>query len=336
MLSDEQMACVTGAGVADWEVVERPTGRMPLPEWVRGAHVEWMNGAANAPTVKLKVAGDVYAWSDQRWTREGKKCYIARHDDGRARVLYHDGAVTPAAAWRVFAGDEPFTYRWIVPGRCQAGESWEDAARREGQKHLDEMRAATFQIETFGGKRVTHEICRLVVKTMNVTTEQGGSGGDGYLLPMVDGGETMLRGPWHGGAPAGYVEVSTWDSGKPPSAWERRRERCRPWYLRGGQAGLYITEDLYLRIMATHCAHASIARVEHSYGWRLEPFRAEWGTPKSMVYDLELDRARRKEPAGEFWRVYWDGTGRHCGRLRVPTYGYRDEVTDRVAAEVDL
>ena len=96
-LSDEQMAIVTGTGIAEWVEVERPVGVVHLPEWCAGANVDWMDGCGNAPAVKLKVRGDVYSWDDQRWSVEPGGCYIARHADGRARVLYHKGAVTAAA-----------------------------------------------------------------------------------------------------------------------------------------------------------------------------------------------------------------------------------------------
>lgn len=329
MLSDEQMNCVSGFGIASWEPVERPTGRQDLPPWVRGAHIDWMHGVSNPPDITLKVAGDVFQWDDKRWTREGKKTYIARHPDGRACVLYHDGALTEMAAWRVYIGDEPFTYKWIVPEhRASTSESWLQAAEREGRAHVAEMLGRPGAVQDLQGKKHPRENLRLVVKSLLCTTQQAGFGGDGYLLEMLDGTEVLLRGPWHGGAPSGYVEVCAWDAteDRPTARWMRDR----PWHRRGGRAGLYLTEDLFLRITATHCAHAPMARVVHSYGSRVEPYRAEWGMPKAAIYDLEWNRARRSEPAGEFWRVYWDGRERYCGSLRVPTYGYRPEVTDRI------
>jgi len=340
-LSDEQMAVLGGTGISGWGDVPRPTGRQPLPDWVKGAHVDWMNGASNAPTVKLKVAGDVYNWDEQRWAKEGAKMYITRHSDGRARVYYHDGARSQCAAYR-FAdagsipkqpADHHGTYGWNVTPE----EGWADhvlsiratwtqwrhastleAAQADGEKHLNWLRERGYYSAE----------ARVETQLATATTEQGGFGGANIWMTMLDGSALVLRGPWHGGAPAGYVEVSTSDCSEPAYGWKKNRQ----WHQRGGCGGLYITEDLFLRIMARHCAHVPIARVQHSYGVRLEPYRAEWEMPKAPVYYLELGRAQRNEPAGPFWRVYWDGTERYCGSLRVPSHGYQDGVTDRVSA----
>jgi hypothetical protein len=166
---------------------------------------------------------------------------------------------------------------------------------------------------------------------VRATTQQSGFGGDHYWLTMDDGEPLVLRGPWHGGAPAGYVEVSFVDMdyrGNQENRWNRKR----PWFRRSATAGLYLTEDLFFRIIARFCAHASLARVQHSYGSRIEPYRSEWFMPKAAIYELERSRAQRNEPAGKHWRVYWDGRGRYCGQLRIPSHGYLDEVpeADRV------
>lgn len=155
------------------------------------------------------------------------------------------------------------------------------------------------------------------------TTQQSGYGGSCYWLKMLDGSDLVLRGPWHGGAPSGYVEVGTIDI---TSAYcsNNKWNRDKPWYRRGGGPSVYVTEDLFLRIVARYCAHAPIARVQHRYGTRLEPFRAEWGVPKAFIYHQEMMRARREEPAGPFWRVYWDGSERYCGGLRIPTHGFME------------
>lgn len=162
------------------------------------------------------------------------------------------------------------------------------------------------------------------------TTAQDGYGGAHYWLKMLDGSDLVLRGPWHGGAPDGYVELHTVDITSPYN--KDRWARGRPWHKRGGGPSVYVTEDLFLRIAARYCAHAPIARVQHSYGTRLEPFRAEWGCPKAFIYHREMTRAHRKEPAGPFWRVYWDGSERYCGQLRIPTYGFMEGVHDACRA----
>ncbi|KVL59297.1 hypothetical protein WT01_15830 [Burkholderia cepacia] len=300
---------------------------------MRGAHVRWWNGASNAPDVKLKVSGNVLDWAGKTWAKEGNAMHIARSDDGRAAVLYHRGAITRMAAWRVFANGSPFTIEWTVPQSRLGGESWEDAARREGEKHLAYIQSFDSDMPAAYGKVIRRADCHLIVKVLDVTERQEGFGGSGYLLSMTDGSERLLRGPWHGGAPAGYVEVTAVDTSKSPDKWEARRA----WHRRGGYAGLYITEDLFLRIMARHCAHVPIARVQRTYGTRLEPFRVEWGVPKSEIIELERGRAERKEPAGEFWRVHWDARECYCGTLRIPTFGFRPEVVDLpTAADYEL
>lgn len=319
-LSDEQMSCVSGARVSRWEPIDLPTGKQSLPEWVKGAHVDWMDGAMNAPAVKLKTIGDARNWDDKRWSKEDSATYIARSDDGRAEVLYHDGPVTRMATWRVFDGDKPVTYHWSVPEQRNLGESWEEAAQRAGEAHLEKCRHFR---EMYPSDKPARDD-RIVIKSLDVTTKQSGFGGDGYLLSMTDGSERLLRGPWHGGAPTGYVEVTGLAVSSEPSKWES----VRPWYKRGGYAGLYITEDLFLRIIARFCPHVGMARVHHSYGPRIEPFRVEWGMVKSEIYEQERSKAERKEPAGEFWRVYWDGHERYCGQLRIPTHGFEAGVSD--------
>ena len=330
-LSDEQMAIIGGQGVSRFEPFDLPTGRQDLPAWVRGARVDWMFGCANAPHVRLKVVGNVRDWENQTWSREGASCYIARHADGRAEVLYHDGAVSRLAVWRVFGGDAPITYQWLVPKRTSTSESWADAAEREAVEHMARCTARNKQgtIETYHGKVVPLSSVRFEVKEIDVTTEQSGFGGSGFMLKMMDGTDRLLRGPWHGGAPKGYVEVNPIDITSPYGRPDARRPR--PWHRRGGTVS-YVTEDLFLRILAAYCPHVGVAHVQHSYGARVECFDKNWGASKAAMYELEIGRARRGEPAGQFWRLYWDGSERYCGSLRIPSHGFRPEVTDIVTA----
>lgn len=314
MLSDEQMTAVSGAGVGDWAEVERPTGPRPTPYWVKGAHIDWMDGCCNAPDVRIKTMGAVYRWPEQRFEKVGK-AYIARHPDGRAVVHYHDGAVSTVWAYRVLTNGKPTEFPWKVADN-RHGETSEKAAQREADKWLADL-------HKFRGNKERN--LEAEFKTIQATTQQDGFGGSYYWLTMLDGSELVLRGPWHGGAPTGYVEVGTIDTTSPyyATGWACNR----PWHKRTGGPSVYLTEDLFLRIVSHYCPHAPIARVQRSYGTRLEPFRTEWGMPKSFIYDLEIGRAQRKEPAGPFWWVYWDGTDRYCGSLRMPTHGFQEGVS---------
>lgn len=204
------------------------------------------------------------------------------------------------------------------------GETREQAATREAQKHLDLVKSHGGKVmQSYRNKIVHLADCRAEFKTLDVTSQQSGFGGDGYLLTMDDGSERMLRGPWHGGAPDGFVEITAVDVEQDRSAWLQRK----PWHRRGG-TGTYITEDLFLRIVAAHQPHVGVARVGHKYGARLEPFNLDWDMPKALAYSVEHQRAQRGEPAGKHWRLYWDGSERYCGSLRIPTHGFLPEVTD--------
>lgn len=324
-LSDEQMNIISGPGVSDFEPFDLPTGRQQLPSWVRGAYIDWMNGCSNAPTVKLKVVGNVRNWPDQVWVKEGDSCYIARHEDGRAEVLYHSGPVSKVAVWRVFAGEEPITYQWIVPTRKPA-ETWLQAAEREADEHVAKILSYTTRetIRTYQNKVAPVSSLRREAKEIDATTQQDGFGGSGYMLRMADGSDRLLRGPWHGGAPAGYVEVNPIDITAPYHRQNQRRPR--PWFRNGGTCS-YVTEDLLLRILAHYAPHVGVCRVTHSYGERLECFDQRWGMPKAQIYEIERHRDIRKEPAGPHWRVYWDGSERYCGSLRMPSHGFQEGIT---------
>lgn len=319
--SDAQVIAFTGdAGVGEWRQVVRPVGRQRLPSWVRGAHVDWRYGYSSPPDVCLKVHGDVYQWDNQRWAREGSKTYITRHEDGRARVLYHDGARTLVMCWRVFIGGRPFTHQWQVP-TPRPGESLEQASLREGGANLASVRSLGDFPSPYGGALMRSADADLVVKPFHCTTRQDGFGGDAIPLAMVDGSDVLLRGPWHGGPPDGLVEVTTYDASQRVHG---RFDESRPWFERMGTGGLYITEDLFTRILSAHAAHVELAQVHHRYGWRLEPYDAHWGVPKALVYELEAQRAEAKQPAGPNWRVFWDTSRTYCGSPcpDAPPYGF--------------
>ena len=299
-LSDEQMACITGTRTKDWQEVELPAGRQDLPAWVRGAHVDWHNGYASAPTVKLKTNCDARTWPDQQWAREGAKLFICRHDDGRAECYYQGGALQPTMVRR-FRTLDGGLHRY----RPQTGERITEKMDGYVINHVPPDPGEWVEVE---------RMC---------TRQEDGFGGAHIDITLTDGTAATLRGPWHGGAPEGYVEVSYVDTTSPPCG---KWESTRPWHQRGGRGGLYITESLFLSIVATYAPHVRAARVAHSYGQRTELYRQEWGCSKDAIYELERGRAARQEPAGEFWRVYWDGTGGYCGTLRIPTHGFQPGV----------
>jgi hypothetical protein len=318
------MACVVGTQASSFEPVELPTGRIQLPDWVRGAHVNWMLGASNAPTLRLKVLGNIRSWPDQTWVKEGAKCYISRHPDGRAEVLYHDGAISTAEAWRVIDPACPASTDVSIRSAWNRWHVFEFNPTEPSVKTADQ--SARNHLAWLQERGLFSGRASIEVRDALVTTKQGGFGGDHYPLNMQDGSLLVLRGPWHGGAPAGYVEVNPIDV-TAPYYQQRPNHRQRPWHKLGGTCS-YISEDLFLRIVATHAPHAGVAYVSHPYGRRMEPFDHRWEMPKASIYDLEWGRAQRAEPAGPFWGVYWDASERYCGSLRIPAHGFRSEVWD--------
>lgn len=300
MLSDEQMNIVCGSGNGAWKDMPLPTGRHALPEWVRGAHVDWHDGVANAPTIKLNVRGNVQDWEGKVWTCDAGGMYVARHEDGRAQVHHHNGPVSMTSMRRF---------------RTLDGKLHDYIPQKPNMPNV---------ISSFEEYDALFEPGEWINVDVMATTKQDGYGGANYWLDMDDGTQLVLRGPWHVGAPAGYVEVTCCDSTR-RYGWECKKESKR-WYHRYIGGSMYIRQDVFMQIVARFLPHVRIAGVEKSYGYRLEPYRAEWGMLKNDVYDLEINRNRRKEPAGPFWRTYWDGTNSYCGNLRVPEYGFRDEV----------
>lgn len=334
MLSDEQMAAVhAGEKDAGWTPFDLPTGRQDIPAWCIGLAVNWYYGYGNSPTVTLKVRGDAHKWQEG-WSKEGSKTYITRSKDGRAKVYYHDGPVASRWAWRVFKADgKPHTYKWQVVDSGKSGETTEQAARRQGEEKLMEITQFFSEHPTMVASERVALPLRLDVREMRFSSEQGGFGGDHYEMTMVDGTQLILRGPWHGGAPAGYVEVHTcnWDEQsnealvkRYPGACKRyvRSDLDRPWHKRSCTYGLYITEQLFLQLLSQFAPHVGVARVTKPYGERLELFRPAWGASKSAIYDQELERIRRDEPAGRWWRMAHDARGGYCGTLRRPTNGF--------------
>lgn len=78
----------------DFEWLDLPEGRQPLPDWLVGAHVEWMENYGNAPTLRLKSLIEARSWEGKAWTDEGDRTMVARHPDGRAHRYGFNGEIT--------------------------------------------------------------------------------------------------------------------------------------------------------------------------------------------------------------------------------------------------
>jgi len=84
MNSDQTLAVQYGITKPNesWEEIDRPVGRQPLPDWLRGLRIYWMEEFCNSPHIVLKVRGDVRHWENQVWRiREGG--FFTEHPDGR-------------------------------------------------------------------------------------------------------------------------------------------------------------------------------------------------------------------------------------------------------------
>lgn len=80
-----------------FEWVDLPVGRKPIPDWVKGARIDWMDGWSNPPALEIMIAEGAADWPGKRWRREGDDLYAATHEDGRADFLSASGE--PRMEW---------------------------------------------------------------------------------------------------------------------------------------------------------------------------------------------------------------------------------------------
>ena len=234
-----------------YEWVELPVGPQPLPKWCTGVAVGWSEGYGAIPGICLKTNTDAREWPDKRFVFEGDCYYRAYSDDGRLEQHAHSGQLS----WQ----DD--RQAWVsTPDEGYGGSAWEIMMRpylrvaREGKKKFNR-----FDREWAEWK-------------------------DTYFFqPGRD--KVILRGPWAVGGPAGYIEVAYVDTSE-HDLYQHRR-----WHDRTARAGLYITEDLWLRLIARFQPHLRVARC--FYGWSapggiLEPVREMWMEP--MAWTMAANR----------------------------------------------
>lgn len=111
------------------------------------------------------------------------------------------------------------------------------------------------------------------------TTPQDGFGGRNFELKMSDGDTIVLRGPWFGGCPDGWSEmttVNTYDK-------HYKADDDKPWWKRGGTFGLFVSDEIKLQAIAKFCPETKVAKMSRNYSV-YEPYQAEWGVPKSIKH----------------------------------------------------
>lgn len=228
-----------------YEWVDLPVGPQPLPKWCTGLVVGWSEGYGNIPGVCLKTNTDARDWTDKRFVVEDGHYYRARSGDGRLEQHFHSGQLH----WQ----DD--RQAWVsTPDEGYGGAHWEIMMRqylkveREGKKRWNRFDPWSEWKDTY------------------------------YFQPGRD--KVILIGPWHVGAPKGYIEVSYVDTSQHDLYGYRR------WHDRTARAGLYITEDLWLRLIARFQPTVRVARC--FYGWSapegiLEPVRETWTEPKAWT-----------------------------------------------------
>lgn len=244
ILSDEQMAVVQhGSGTGPtYEWVDLPVGPQPIPAWAKGLHINWLDQYENEPSYTVKVPKDFEPrdWPGKRYRIEGTR-YLAESGDGRASCYYHSSALTL----------RPLKHRHrclpVLParprrpdGRIMEGWYWPIQ-----YWHEDVLCWATDQDRGFGGSNIA--------------------------VPLEDGRIGVLRGPWHGPSPEGYLDCGT------------------------GRGACLISEELLLLLIARHHAHLRVARVTEHGRTRIQAVREDWDAPKAWV--RERERAARKEAA---------------------------------------
>ena len=257
-LSDEQMgSAMFGArGVeCTWEPIALPEGPRPIPAWCTGLHVDFVDAYSNAPRFKLKTTSNVRDWPDKRFERKGR-LFLAVAPDGRAEAYYHDSALRPTMLRRF---------------RCDDGRllQYRPSEPRDNP-------SSPYVLSP--GEWV--EVERLA------TTQQEGFGGAHIDIIMADGTEATLRGPWHGGAPEGFVETAYVDMSSPYCGRPRSGHSYR-WYNAGGVGDLFIAEAAFIDIFARFAPHLTLAHVHNGLGVRVQPLKPEWSEPKDWVMARE-------------------------------------------------
>jgi hypothetical protein len=289
-----------------YEPIERTAGPRPLPAWVRDVHINWRHGWMNRPELKVRCRVDPLAFSNSGnpvWEKRENGMWIAEQD-GVAAVHYHEGAVREDKFTRRIGGE------WdISKPQLLDGEPWIDTAGLwPDQIPNAKPKMGGFEHETY---------------TMLATTQQQGYAGRHIDVTLKDGSTVRLRGPWHGGAPDGYMEVYYDIDDHIEKYAVQRPGRRRKWHAIGGYFGLYVRTELMIDILSTFQPHVELAWVEQQVGnvvrRSFEPIVPQTGFPKGWFVPVE-------ECPGHQFTVNWPPEGPNdpcafCGTRRGEAIG---------------
>lgn len=262
-LSDEQMSValfgIPKGASPSWELIELPTGPRSIPEWARDLRVDFAEAYGNSPRYAIKTRTELRDWQGKRFKRDGDR-FLAVSEDGRAECFYQGG---------------PLTMTTLRRFRTEDGKLHQIRPDRPGASHIIRSSEDLGNLHAPGEWVEVERMC---------TRQEDGFGGAHIDIILDDGTEATLRGPWHGACPPGFVEVSYYNLAAPwrAQAWWRR-SKARPWWDGVGTGGLFITEELFLRIFARYQAHLTLARVDLGQGWRIQAMKPEWHEPKAWI-----------------------------------------------------
>lgn len=187
----------------------------------------------------------------------------------------------------VFDFDEEIGYEFRPPSLYIA----ESGDGRATAKFHDALRLQT--LRRFKGWDPVKREQIFVNEELWATPPSRGFAGREFSIKMKDGKTGLLRGPWYGGAPDGYQEVTV----KFRKDWDRKGED-RPWWRVMGIFGLGVSTDLYMQLCTHFCGVTKFARCGYnhiSHEAPVVPVHPEWAVPKGWIPRSQRDRFERWE-----------------------------------------
>lgn len=237
---------------------------------------EWVELPVGPQPLPAWCTGVAVAWSDGYGNIPGiclkTNCEAREWND--KRFIFEDGC------YRAYSGDGR------LEQHSHSGQlSWQEDRQAWVSTQSDGYGGSAWEIMMRPYLRVSME----GKKKFNMFDKEWAEWKDTYFFPPGRD-KVILRGPWHVGGPKGWIEVSYVDTSKPDIYCHRR------WHDRTARAGLYISDDLWLRLLARFEPTIRVARTFykwHNFDGILEPVRDDWSEPKAW----NMAAARRNRPS---------------------------------------